>query len=350
MRINTQDLTLQRNYLQKYQFLIAEYELVKKKLHPKFRYAKDFYHYNDTCPQSFLKYYNRFKQAGDLVGLLPAKRGPKYKTRRFLPFIEEQVRKLRELGNNRYEIVDILKPSFKSHTPSPSGVYNILKRLELNRLTKPMEKEKRKIIKTRAGQLGHIDCHHLAKSVLANQSIKLYLVCVLDDYSRLAWAELVEDITALTVMFATLKCFNYLYSQYQIKFEEVLTDNGPEFGSRYTQNKSTNPFERMLVEMAIKHRYTRPYRPQTNGKVERFWKTLEDDVLAETSFETKDNLKQEILDYLVYYNEHRPHQSLDNKPNTNLSTKCLTSTAMTDIFGLLQSGNFLVNWLHLISF
>ena len=314
MRINTQDLTLQRNYLQKYQFLIAEYELVKKKLHPKFRYAKDFYHHNDTCPQSFLKYYNRFKQAGDLVGLLPAKRGPKYKTRRFLPFIEEQVRKLRELGNNRYEIVDILKPSFKSHTPSPSGVYNILKRLELNRLTKPMEKEKRKIIKTRAGQLGHIDCHHLAKSVLSGQSVKLYLVCVLDDYSRLAWAELVEDITALTMMFATLKCFNYLYSQYQIKFEEVLTDNGPEFGSRYTQNKSPNPFERMLVEMAIKHRYTRPYRPQTNGKVERFWKTLEDDVLAETSFETKDNLKQEILDYLVYYNEHRPHQSLDNKP------------------------------------
>lgn len=314
MRINTQDLTLQRNYLQKYQFLISEYELVKKKLHPKFRYAKDFYRNNDTCPQSFLKYYNRFKQDGNLSSLVPSKRGPKYKTRRFLPFIEERVRKLRELGNNRYEIVDILRPSFKKHTPSPSGVYNILKRLDINRLTKPMKTEKRKIIKTRAGELGHVDCHYLSKSVLTGQSAKLYLVCVLDDYTRLAWAELVKDITSLTVMFATLKCFNYLYNEYKIKFEEVLTDNGPEFGSRYTQDKSTNPFERMLVEMTIKHRYTKPYRPQTNGKVERFWRTLEDDVLAETSFDTEDNLRQEILDYLVYYNEHRPHQSIGNKP------------------------------------
>ncbi len=52
-------------------------------------------------------------------------------------------------------------------------------------------------------------------------------MCVVDDYSRLAWAELVEDITSLTVMFATPKCLNMLHDQYGIKFEEVITDNGP---------------------------------------------------------------------------------------------------------------------------
>ena len=48
MRINTQDLTLQRNYLEKYRFLIKEYEQVKNKSHPLYKKAKDFYLANDT--------------------------------------------------------------------------------------------------------------------------------------------------------------------------------------------------------------------------------------------------------------------------------------------------------------
>jgi hypothetical protein len=50
----------------------------------------------------------------------------------------------------------------------------------------------------------------------------------------------------------------------------MLSDNGSEFGSgKKANNKDTNPFEKLLTEMGIKHRYTRPYRPQTNGKIER---------------------------------------------------------------------------------
>src|SRR5260221_3798521 len=119
MRINTNDLTLQRNYLEKYQFLMKEYELVKQKAHPVYKYAKDFYKANDTCAKSFLKYYNRFKQSGQSIDLIPQKRGPRYKTRRPLPFIEQKIIELREKGNNRYEIVNILKPSLHKFTPSP---------------------------------------------------------------------------------------------------------------------------------------------------------------------------------------------------------------------------------------
>lgn len=313
MRINTQDLTLQRNYLQKYQFLISEYELVKTHRHPHFRWTKDFYAHHHTCAQSFLKYYNRFKQSGQAMDLVPQKRGPRYRTRRPLPFIEEKVRQLREMGNGRYEIVDILKPSFKIHTPSASGVYNICKRLGLNRLSQPMKQNHRQIIKKRAGELGHIDCHHLGQSIIKDEHNKLYLVSVVDDFSRLAWAELVNDITSLTVMFATLKCFNQLFNQYQIKFIEVLTDNGPEFGSRFNA-KMKHPFEKLLFEMGIKHRYTRPYRPQTNGKVERFWRSLEDDMLRETYYDNQEELKAELINYLIYYNDYRPHHSLSGKP------------------------------------
>ena len=313
MRDNRKDSTIWRNYVEKYQFLITEYEQIKRKEHPGYKRVKDFYKAHDTCGKSFLKYYNRYKQNGKASDLLPGKRGPKYKTRRPIQFIENKVIELRKRGNSKYEIVNILKPSLHKFTPSASGVYNICKRYGLNRLTPNMRQNKRKIIKERMGQLGHIDCHYLSKSIIRGQSQKLYLVCIIDDYSRLAWAEVVEDITSLTVMFASLKCLNILQQQYQLKFEEILSDNGPEFGPKNSKQKQGHPFERMLIELGIKHRYTKPYRPQTNGKVERFWRTLEDDLLRETDFDSKEELKDELLQYLVYYNHQRPHQGIDNK-------------------------------------
>jgi hypothetical protein len=321
MRINTSDLTLKRNYLDKYRFLIKEYEQVKEKKHPVYRFANDFYKAHDTDRRSFLKYYNRYKQSGKESDLLPGKRGPKYRTRRPIRFIENKVLELRELGNSKLEIVDLLKPKLHKFTPSASGVYNILKRYQKNRLTPKLKENKRKIIKERMGQLGHIDCHHLSKSIIRGESRKLYLVCLLDDHSRLAWAEVTEDITALTVMFAALKCMNYLNNQYSIKFEEVISDNGPEFGPAQSKQKQGHPFERLLMELGIKHRYTRPYRPQTNGKVERFWRTLQEDLIHETDFDTLDELKDELIQYLYYYNHERPHQGIDGKKPVEMVTK-----------------------------
>ena len=313
MRNNAQDLTLERNYIEKYRFLIKEYEQVKQKAHPIYRKVKDFYQANDTCAKSFLKYYNRYKQSGSVNDLKPQKRGPKWKTRRPTAFIENKVIELRKKGNNKYEVVNILKPTLNKFTPSPSGVYNIFKRHRLNRLTPVIKASKRKIIKERIGQLGHVDCHYLSKSIIKGQSRKLYLVCIIDDYSRIAWADIVQDIKSITVMFAALKCLNILNDQYQIRFEEMLSDNGPEFGIAHSKQKQHHPFERMLIELGIKHRYIRPYRPQTNGKVERFWRTLEDDLLRETQFDTLQELKEELLQYLYYYNHHRPHQGLNGK-------------------------------------
>lgn len=114
-------------------------------------------------------------------------------------------------------------------------------------------------------------------------------------------------------MFSTLKCLNILSSHYQIRFEEILSDNGPEFGPSQSKSKQQHPFERMLLELNIKHRYIRPYRPQTNGKVERFWRTLEDDLLRETDFDSLEELKEELLRYLYYYNHERGHQGINGK-------------------------------------
>jgi hypothetical protein len=100
--------------------LITNYELVKSGEHPKYKQAKEFYEANHTDRRSFLKYYNRYKQSGNF-------------------------------------------------TPSPSGVYNILKRYQKNRLTVADKETKRKMIKERMVQLGHIDCHHLSKTVILGQ-------------------------------------------------------------------------------------------------------------------------------------------------------------------------------------
>lgn len=322
MRINSKDETLKRNYLQKYRFLIREYELVKTGQHSRFKFVKDFCAHYDTDRRSFLKYYNRFKQSGDPEDLLPRKRGPKWKSRRPIPFIENKVITLREKGLNRYEIVHILKPLLKKHTPSPSGVYNIFKRHGMNKLRPDMKKNKRRIIKKKAGELAHIDSHYLAKSLMINHSKTLYLVCVIDSCTRIAWAEITEDIKALTVMFAALKCLNMIADEYDIRFAEVLTDNGPEFGKSNSSKKKEHPFERMLMELGIKHRYTRPYRPQTNGKAERFWRTIEEDLFYETSFDSIEHIKDELLQYMVYYNHERPHQALNGKTPVEFAKNC----------------------------
>jgi hypothetical protein len=134
MQGRTEDRTLEKNYIQKWRFLIKEYEEVKEKRHPHFQRAHDFYVHHEICRQNFLKYYNRYKQSGDEGKLLPQKRGPKWKSRRPSAEIEQKVIEERIKGNNRYEIHAILKPVLKEKTPSPSGVYTILKREHLNRL------------------------------------------------------------------------------------------------------------------------------------------------------------------------------------------------------------------------
>lgn len=315
MRNNTNDTTLERNYIQKWRFLINEYELVKSGKHPQFRFVKDFYQFHGTSRQTFCKYYNRFLLSNRAnTALLPQKRGPKWHVRKPIHFIEKKVIEKRILGINRYEIKELLQPILKHFTPSPSGIYNICKRHNLNRLTTKMKEEKRKIIKEKAGDLAHVDCHYLPQSLLLNTKERYYLLGVIDDCTRIAWCEIIPDLTSLTVMFATMRCFQMIQAQYNIKFKEVLTDNGSEFGKgKEANNEITHPFKRMLKEMGLKQRFIRPYRPQTNGKIERFWRTIEDDMIEGTTFENLEEFQEDLYEYLIYYNEYRPHQGLNGK-------------------------------------
>jgi len=323
MRNNQKDDTLKKNYINKYQFLIKEYEEVKNKKHPVFKTAKAFYKHNGTCPQTFLKYYARYLQSGGQESaLLPQKRGPKFKTRRTPESIEKMVLAERENGTSRYEINSILKPRLMEKTPSASTIYQILKRHGKNRLTVKMKVERRCIIKEKAGELAHIDCHHLSKDTIANDPQRYHLLAVVDSCTRIAWAEVMTDVKAVSALFATLHCFNQIGDRFDIRFAEALTDNGPEFGIKNSKSKQHHPFERLLIELDIKHRYTRPYRPQTNGKVERFWRTLNADLIEGTYFESIDHFKQELYEFLLYYNKLRPHQGIQGKTPEQFAKTC----------------------------
>jgi len=314
MENNSKDGTLKKNYIQKYQFLIKEYEQVKAKKHPQHTKVKDFYAAHGTCPQTFLKYYARYKQSGgNAESLVPKKRGPVYKTRRTSKEIEGLVLQVREKGCNKYDIHSILLNTLHERAPSPSCIYKILKRYGKNKLTEPIREVKRRIIKENAGELAHIDCHYLSKDTIQGSTKRYYLIAIIDSCTRIAWAEVISDIKAISVMFSTLHMFSYVREHYGIKFQEVLTDNGPEFGPKQSKRKDEHPFERLLIEMDIKHRYTRPYRPQTNGKVERLWRTLNEDLINGTYFDSIEHFKTELMQYLVYYNEMRSHQALNGK-------------------------------------
>jgi transposase InsO family protein len=309
MRDNSFDRTIERNYLQKWRFLIGEYEAVKEGRSQQFKRVGEFYKHHGTCSQTFRKYYNRYLASGSPEDLLPRKRGPKWKTRRTSADMEALIVEERQGGLNRFEVCSALREKGYD-PPGSSTVYQVFKRHGLNRLKAPMIEEKRRIIKEKVGELGHVDLHQLSPDIFLDPPVETtYVVSVIDACSRLAWAEVVMGKKALTVMFKVMKIFGTLERRYGLQFTELLSDNGAEFASRTTPEN--HPFEAMLAELKIKHRYTRPYRPQTNGKAERFWRTLDFDLIDGTTFDNLQHFTNELLEYMLYYNELRPHQAIE---------------------------------------
>jgi len=186
MRDNSFDRTIERNYKQKWRFLIADYEQVKAGKSDVFKSVGEFYRHYKTCSQTFRKYYNRYLTSGDDADLLPHKRGPRWRTRRTPAHIEELVLAQRRLGQNKYEILAALREQNSDISLSPATIYRILRRHGHNRLSPAMTQEKRRIIKEKLGELGHVDLHQLSMdSFFDAPPAPLYVVSVIDSCSRL---------------------------------------------------------------------------------------------------------------------------------------------------------------------
>jgi transposase InsO family protein len=137
---------------------------------------------------------------------------------------------------------------------------------------------------------------------------------VLDDHSRVAYAEIHDDETAATAISVLRRAVAWFAAR-GVRVERVLSDNGSAYRSRAWRDA--------CLELGIKPKRTRPYRPQTNGKIERFHRTMADGWAFRRMFLSELARRQALPGWLHEYNHHRPHTAIGRRPPitrlTNLS-------------------------------
>jgi len=134
----------------------------------------------------------------------------------------------------------------------------------------------------------------------------------IDDYSRLAYAEVLDDERASTAV-AFLGRAIAFFARHGISVRRVMTDNGSAY--RAHQHR------RACQQLALKHIFTRPYRPRTNGKAERFIQTLINGWAYGRLYANSAERTAALDAWLDHYNFIRPHGSLSHKPPGSRLTK-----------------------------
>jgi transposase InsO family protein len=208
-----------------------------------------------------------------------------------------------------------------------STVYRVLCRLELNRLDllhRSTREPVRRYERTSPGELVHLDTKRLGRipdgggkrmdpvyvaTGIGRQGKRGYgydtLHVAIDDYSRLAYVEVLPDggkESAAGFLAHTLQAF----AAAGVRIQRVITDNALAYRS--------NHFRDVADAADIQLRRTRPYRPQTNGKAERFIQTLLREWAYLRPYTSNDARLLALDDFLDEYNFHRPHSALGHQP------------------------------------
>lgn len=128
---------------------------------------------------------------------------------------------------------------------------------------------------------------------------------VIDDHSRVAYAEIHQNekaVTAIAVLQRAVKWF----AARNVTVERVLSDNGSAYRSRSWRDA--------CLQLGVVPKRTRPYRPQTNGKIERFHRTLSDGWAYAKFYDSESARRQALPAWIHEYNHHRPHTAIGNQP------------------------------------
>ncbi len=265
------------------------------------------------------KWVGRFGLEGE-QGLFDRSSAPKRVANR-TPADRAVVVALRQLRMTAAEIAETLSMPL-------STVSVILKRQGLGRLGRVGLEQPTRYERSRPGELVHIDVKKLGRirgvghRISGNRASQAktringrrtgiagweYVHVAVDDYSRLAYVEVLADEKASTAAGFLRRAIAF-FARYGVRVERVLTDNGSAY--RATVHALA------CRALGIRHLRTRPHRPQTNGKAERFIRTL----LAGWAYGAIYGSSQErtaALDgWLWTYNHRRPHGALSHKPPT----------------------------------
>ncbi len=210
----------------------------------------------------------------------------------------------------------------KGHIISYHKVYQIMKANHLS-IPSPAKSRKRKWVRFErkySNAMWHVDWHMMKDPRFRG----LNLVTYLDDSSRcIMAAQIFTQATsenAVRVLYKAVKKFGVPAT--------ILSDNGLCFVGRHQKKPkgswSPTPFEEALLDMGIELINSRPYHPQTNGKLERFHRSIEEEIFHYDS----------LSEYVKYYNERRLHFSLDidagERPLDAFKARIATKTIRDD--------------------
>ncbi|MGW3499116.1 IS481 family transposase, partial [Streptomyces sp. NPDC001020] len=206
---------------------------------------------------------------------------------------------------------------------NPATVHRVLTRYRLARLShldRTTGRVIRRYEREQPGELVHVDIKKLGNipdggghKTLGRQAGRKtrsgagysYLHNAVDDHSRLAYSEILTDEKKETAV-AFWHRAHAFFTQAGIMVERVLTDNGSCYKSHLWRNT--------LTSQGISHKRTRPYRPQTNGKVERFNRTLLDEWAYARPYRSEQERRDAYPAWLHTYNHHRGHTALKGQP------------------------------------
>jgi len=137
-----------------------------------------------------------------------------------------------------------------------------------------------------------------------------YLHTVLDDHSRVAYVEAHDDETKETAA-SVLRNAVAWFADRGVSVRRVLSDNGGAYRSHHWADT--------CAELGITHKRTRPYRPQTNGKIERFHRTLADGWAFRKFYNSESARRNALPAWVHEYNHHRSHSAIGKRsPITRL--------------------------------
>ncbi len=137
-----------------------------------------------------------------------------------------------------------------------------------------------------------------------------FLHTVIDDHSRVAYIEICSDETATTAVGVLNRAIAWFAGR-GVEVERVLSDNGACYRS--------HAWREACADLGITHKRTRPYRPQTNGKIERFHRTLADGWAYARFYPSDIDRRAALPGWLHFYNHHRIHSAIGGTPISRLN-------------------------------
>ena len=171
---------------------------------------------------------------------------------------------------------------------------------------------------------------------------KIFLRTAIDCHSRYAWARLYPSKLPVTAVHLMNNDVLPTFEAHEVKIETVLSDNGREFCGRPDQH----PYELFLQLEDIAHRTTRVRRPQSNGILERFHRTLLDEHFRvegrRTWFESIEEMQAVLDEYLEAYNTKRPHQGrgMNGRTPIRAFTEGMPKPSNTEVTSQTKTAKF----------